>query len=73
MGPLQYTSVPGLHMSVFSINWALFVSVTRDRIFSAFVLRLLFVFILFRVWVPAIQDSPKLVEMVSNNPYNYIW
>ena len=29
------------------------------------------VFFLFRVWVPAIQESPKLEEMVSNNPYNY--
>ena len=35
--------------------------------------RLLYVFVLFRVWVPAIQESPKLVEMVSNKPYNYFW
>ena len=73
VGPLLCTSVPGLCMSVCSINWALFVSVTHDWIFCAFVSRLLCVFVLFRVWVPAIQDSPKLMEMVSNRPYNYIW
>ena len=72
MGPLQYTSVPGLHMSVFSINWALFVSVTRDRIFSAFVLRLLLILSLFHIWMPAIQESLKLVEMVRNEPYSYV-
>jgi hypothetical protein len=23
--------------------------------------------------VPAIKDSPKLVEMISNKPYSYVW
>ena len=45
----------------------------QDWIFCALVLRLVYVFALFRVWVLAIQESPKLVEMVSNKPYNYFW
>ena len=45
----------------------------QRRIFCATVLRLLSIFALFRVWVPAIQESPELVEMVSNKPYNYVW
>ena len=71
MGPLDYTSVPGLHSSVCPTLWALIVSVTQGWIFRAFELRLLYVFALFRVWVPAIQESPKLGEMVTNKPYNY--
>ena len=43
VGPLLCTLVPGLCMSVFSVNWALFVSVMHDWIFCAFVLRLLYV------------------------------
>ena len=71
MGSLDYTSVPGLYSSVCPALWALFVSVTQGWIFCAIVLRLLFVFALFRVLVPAIQESRKLVEMVRNKPYNY--
>jgi hypothetical protein len=41
--------------------------------FVHFVLRLSSVLALFRVWVPAIQESPKLVEMISNKPYIYFW
>ena len=66
-------SVPGFLLSVYSVLWALFVSVTQGWIFCAIVLRLLSIFALFRVWVPAIQESPKLVEMVSIKPYNYFW
>ena len=66
-------SVPGLGWSVWSSLWALFVGMTQHRIFCAFVLRLSSVFALCRVWVPAIQESPKLVEMVSITPYNYFW
>ena len=66
-------SVPGLGWSVWSSLWALFVGMMQRRIFCAFVLRLSSVFGLFRVWVPTIQESPKLVEMVSNKPYNYFW
>ena len=66
-------SVLGLGWSVWSGLWALFVGITQHRIFYAFVLRLVYVFALFRVWVPAIQESPKLVEMVRNKPYNYFW
>ena len=65
--------VPGLGWSVWSGFWALFVGMMQRRIFCAFVLRLSFVFALFRVWVPAIQESPKLVEMIRNKPYNYFW
>ena len=41
-------------------------------LFCAFVLRLLLISSLFHVWVPAIQESPKLVEMVRNEPYSYV-
>ena len=63
----------GLCTSIFSVKWALLVSVTQDEIFCVFLLRLVLVFSLFRVWVPANQESPKLVELVSFMPYNYIW
>jgi len=66
-------SVPGLGWSVWSGFWALFVGMMQRRIFCAFVLRLSSVFALFRVWVPTIHESPKLVEMVSIKPYNYFW
>ena len=66
-------SVLGLGWSVWSGLWALFVGITQHRIFYAFVLRLLSIFALFQVWVPAIQESPKLVEIVSIKPYNYFW
>ena len=66
-------SVPRLDWSVGSGLWALFVGMTQCRIFCAFVLRLSSVLALFRVWVPAIQELPKLVEMVSIKPYNYFW
>ena len=44
-----------------------------DEVFCVFLLRLVLVFSLFRIWVPANQESPKLVEMVSNKPYSYVW
>ena len=71
--PILCTSVPGLCTSIFSVKWALLVSVTQDEVFCVFLLRLVLVFSLFRVWVPANKESPKLVEMVSNKPYNYFW
>ena len=66
-------SVPGLCSSVFSIKWAYFEGETRDGIFYVFLLRLMLVFSLFRVWVPANQESPKLVELIRIKSYNYIW
>ena len=66
-------SVPGLDWSVWSSLWALFVGMTQCQIFCASMLRLSSVLALFRVWVPAIQESPKLVEMVSIKRYNYFW
>ena len=68
--PILCTSVPGLCTSVFSVKWALLVSVTQDWIFYASVLCLVYVFILFHIWVPANHNSPKLVELISYNPYN---
>ena len=53
--------------------WAFFVGMIQRRIFYAIVLRLSSVFALFRVWVPAIQESPKFVEIVRNKSYNYFW
>ena len=59
--------------SVCSNEWALLVSVTQDEVFCVFMLRLVLVFSLFRVWVPANQESPKLVELIRIKPYNYFW
>ena len=56
-----------------SDNGALFAGVMQDWIFCVLVLRLVYVFTLIQVWVPAIQESPKLVEMIRNKPYNYFW
>ena len=66
-------SVPRLDWSVGSSLWALFVGMTQCRIFCAFVLRLSSILALFWVWVPAIEELLKLVEMVSIKPYNYFW
>ena len=65
--------VPGLCTSVCYNKWALLVSVTQGAIFCVLVLRLVFVFFLFHVWVPANQDSPKLMEFVRVKPYSYVW
>ena len=62
--------VLGLCTLVCPVKWALLVSVTRDWIFYVFVLHLVYVFILFGIWVPANQESPKLVEFVRIKPYN---
>ena len=68
--PLSTTSVPGLGWSVCSVKWTHLVSVPQDAIFYIFVLRLVFVFSLFHLWVPANQDSLKLMELVRIKPYN---
>ena len=69
--PILCMSVPGLCTSVFSVKWALLLSVTQDAIFCGFLLRILCVFILFQTCTPKINKSPTLVEFVSNNPYYY--
>ena len=66
-------SVPGLDWSFWSGLWVLFVGMTQCRIFCASMSRLSSIVALFRVWMPAIQESPKLVEMVSIKAYNYFW
>ena len=66
-------SVPGLCTSVFSVKWALLVSVMQGWIFYASVLRLVYVFIVFHIWVPSNHNSPKLVELVRVKSYNYVW
>jgi len=71
--PILCTSVSGLCMSVFSVKWAHLVSVTQDEVFCVFLLRLMLAFSLFRVWVPANQESPKLMELIRIKSYNYIW
>ena len=43
--------------------WALLVSVTRDWIICAFLLRSLVFSFAFQLWVLADHDSPKLVEL----------
>ena len=57
--------------SVCSDKWALLVSVTQDEVFSMFMLHLVPIFSLFRIWVPANQESPKLVELIRIKTYNY--
>ena len=68
--PILCMSVPGFCTSVFSLKCAHLVSVTLDAIFCALLLCLVFVFFLFHLWVPANQDSPKLMELVRIKPYN---
>ena len=62
---------PGTCTSVCSDEWALLVSVTQDKVFCVFVLRFVLIFSLFHIWVPANQESPKLMEMVRIKSYNY--
>ena len=64
---------PGSCTSVCSDEWALLVSVTQDKVFCVFVLRFVLIFSLFHIWVPANQESPKLVELIRIKPYNYFW
>ena len=71
--PILCTSVPGLCTLIFSVKWAHLVSVTQDEVFCVFLLRLVLVFSLFRVWVPANKESPKLVELIRIKFYNYVW
>ena len=68
VGPAVRWSVPGFGWSVWSSLWALFVGMMKRRIFCAFVLRLSSVLALFRVWVPAIQESPKLWKWLVLSP-----
>ena len=70
--PILCMSVPGLRRSVFSVKWAHLVSVMQDEVFCVFLLCLVLVFSLFRVWVPANQESPKLVELIRIKSYNYV-
>ena len=60
-----------LGLPVLSGLWALLVSETQDMIFYAFLLRSLVFFFVFQTCVPAINNSPTLVEFVSINPYYY--
>ena len=71
--PILCMSVPGLCTSVFLVKWAHLASVMQDEVFCVFMLHLMLVFPLVRVWVPANQESPKLVELVCIKPYNYVW
>ena len=71
VGPDVRWSVPGLDWSVWSGLWASFACVKQCRLFCSIVLRHLPVFALFLVWVPAIQESPKLVEMVRIKCWKY--
>ena len=71
--PILRMSVSGLCTSVFLVKWAHLASVMQDKVFCVFMLRVMLVFPLFRVWVPANQELPKLVELVSIKPYNYVW
>ena len=55
---------------VYSDLWALFVSdMFQLLIFCAFFLMFTRVFPLLQMWVPADDNSPKLVEMISYKPY----
>ena len=69
--PILCMSVLGLCMSVFSIKWTSFGCVTQQRCFCVSLLCLLRIFMLFLTCVPAINNSPTLVEFVRNNSYHY--
>ena len=71
--PILCMLVPWLCRSVFSVKWAHLVSVMEDKVFCVFLLRLVLLFSLFRVWVHANQESPKLVELIRIKSYNYVW
>ena len=71
--PIFCMSVPGLCTLVCYVKWAHLVSVTQDEVFGVFLLHLVLVFSLFRVWVPANQESPKLVELIRIKSYSYVW
>ena len=60
-----------LGVPVLSGLWALLVSETQDMIFYAFLLCSLVFSFLFQTSVPAINNSPTLMEFVSINPYHY--
>ena len=47
--------------------------ITQDVIFFMFLLCSLRIFFIFWTCVPAINDSPILVELVSDNSYHYWW
>ena len=73
VGPqLVYVGAGALYIS-FLCQMGLSWMCNAAAMFCVSLLRLVLVFSLFRVWVPANQESPKLVEIVSNKPYNYIW
>ena len=50
--------------------WALFVVETQAAIFCAFLVCSLVFSFVFNRWVPADHNSLKLVEPISNKPYN---
>jgi len=58
-----------LGVPVSSARWALFVSEMQNRIFCVFLLCLLVFSRVFHMWVPANDNSPKLVEPVRIKPY----
>ena len=64
-------SVPRHCTSVFYVKWVSFGCVTQAVMFCIFLLCLLRVFMLFPTCVSAINNSPTLVEFVSNNSYHY--
>ena len=47
-----------------------FVGETQAAIFCAFLVHSLVFSFVFNLWVPADHNSPKLVEPISNMPYN---
>ena len=51
MGPILCTLVPGICTSVCYVKWAHLVSVMQDEVFCVFLLHIVLVFSLFRVWV----------------------
>ena len=50
-----------------------FVGETQAAIFCAFLVRSLVFSFVFNLWVPAKHISPKLMELISYKPYNYVW
>ena len=71
VGPqLVYVGVGALFVS-FLCQMGLFLMCNAAAMFCVSLLCLLCVFMLFPTCVPAINNSPTLVEFVSNNSYHY--
>ena len=73
VGPqLVYVGAGDLYVN-FLCQMGLFWMCNAAAMFCVSLLRVVLVFSLFRVWVPANQESPKIMELIRIKSYNYVW